>query len=52
LLALGDGPGGSCSVADSVAVDDELDAAVALAAFGGVVGSDRLRLAEAVGGDG
>jgi hypothetical protein len=39
-------------VADGVAVDDELDAAVALAAFGGVVGSDRLRFAEASRGDG
>ncbi len=52
LLALGDWPGGSRGVADSVAVDDELDAAVALTAFGGVVGGDRLRFAEAVGGDG
>ena len=52
LLALGDGPGGSCGVADGVAVDDELDTAVALAAFGGFVGSDRLRFAKAMGGDG
>src|SRR5207247_960161 len=42
LLALGDGPGGSCGVADGVAVDDELDTAVALAACGGFVGSDGL----------
>src|SRR5258708_7960351 len=45
----GRGDGG---VADGVAVDDELDAAVALAAFGRVVGGDRLRLAEAVSGNG
>src|SRR6266699_2417487 len=44
--------GGRGGTADGVAVDDEFDAAVALAAFGGVVGSDRLRFAEAVGGDG
>src|SRR5258708_5356272 len=37
--------------ADGVAVDDELDAAVALAAVGGVIRSDGLRLAEAAGGD-
>jgi len=51
-LALGDWPGGSRGVADGLAVDDQLDAAIALAAFGGVVGGDRLRFAEAVGGDG
>src|SRR6266478_4115406 len=39
-------------VADGVTVDDELDAAVALAAFGGVIGGDGLALAEAAGGDG
>src|SRR5713226_7436628 len=44
--------GGHGSVADGVAVDDEFDAAVALAAFGRVVGGDRLRLAEAVSGNG
>src|SRR5438270_12980680 len=41
-----------CGAADGVAVDDEFDAAVALRAFGGVVGSDRLRFAEAAAGDG
>src|SRR5260370_12073964 len=44
--------GGRGGTADGVAVDDELDAPVALAAFGGLVGGDRLRFAEAVGGDG
>src|SRR6267378_3017626 len=44
--------GGHGGVADGVAVDDELDAAVALAAFGGVVGGDGLHFAEAAGGDG
>src|ERR1700676_874774 len=44
--------GGGGGVADGVAVDDELDAAVALAAFGGVIGGDGLALAEAAGGDG
>ena len=51
-LALGDWPGGSRGVADSVAVDDELDAAIALAAIGGVVGGDGLRFAEAARGNG
>src|SRR5712692_6194210 len=45
----GRGDGG---VANGGAVDDELDPAVALAAFGGVIGGDGLRLAEAAGGDG
>jgi hypothetical protein len=44
--------GGRGGAADGVAVNDELDAAVALAAFGGVVRSDGLRFAEAAGGDG
>src|SRR5260370_28619759 len=44
--------GGGSRVADGVTVDDEFDAAVTLAAFGGVVRSHGLRLAEAVGGDG
>src|SRR6266853_37770 len=44
--------GGHGGVADGVAVDDEFDAAIALAAFGRVVGGDGLRLAEAVSGDG
>jgi hypothetical protein len=44
--------GGRGGAADGVAVDDEFDAAVALAAFGGVVGSDWLHFAEAAGGDG
>src|SRR5437899_4755156 len=44
--------GGHGGVADGVAVDLEFDAAVALAAFGRVVGGDRLRLAEAVSGNG
>src|SRR2546429_8150779 len=39
--------GGHGGVADGVTVDDELDAAVALAAFGGVIGGDGLVLAEA-----
>ncbi len=39
-------------VADGVTIDHQLDAAVALAAFGGVVRSDGLRFAEAAGGDG
>src|SRR6266851_1112473 len=43
--------GGDGGVADGVAVDDEFDAAVALGAFGGVVGSDGLHLAEAASGD-
>src|SRR5260370_38199954 len=44
--------GGDGGVANGGAVDDELDAAVALAAFGSVIGGDGLRLAEAAGGDG
>jgi hypothetical protein len=36
--------------ADGVTVDDEFDAAIALAAFGSVVGRHGLRLAEAAGG--
>src|SRR6267142_875948 len=44
--------GGRGGAADGVAVDDEFDAAVALAAFRGVVRSDRLHFAEAAGGDG
>src|SRR5258708_39970791 len=44
--------GGRGGAADGVAVDDELDAPVALAAFRGLVGGDRLRFAEAVSGDG
>jgi len=51
LLLRGRGGGGG-GVADGVAVDDEFDAAIALAAFGGVVGSDGLRFAEAARGDG
>ena len=50
-LRLRDRGGGRSGVADGVAVDDELDAAVALAAFGGVVGSDGLHFAEAARGD-
>ena len=49
LRQRGRGRGGA---ADGVAVNDELDAAVALAAFGGVVRSDGLRFAEAAGGYG
>ena len=53
MLRLGCGCGGSGSgVADGVAVDDEFDAAVALATLGSVVGSDGLRFAKAAGGDG
>src|SRR5258708_15595742 len=44
--------GGDGGVANGGAIDDELDAAVALAAFGSVIGGDGLRLAEAAGGDG
>src|SRR6266568_3156144 len=52
-LALRSRSGGSRGgTADGVAVDDEFDAPIALAAFGGVVGGDRLRFAEAVSGDG
>ena len=47
----GSGAGGDWgSFADGVAVDDEFDAAIALAAFGGVVGGYGLRLAEAARG--
>src|SRR6266478_2962793 len=52
-LALRDWRGrGYGSVADGVAVDDEFDAAIALAAFWRVIGGDRLRLAETVSSDG
>src|SRR5713226_463575 len=44
--------GGRGGAADGVTVDDELDAAVALAALRGVVRSDGLHFAEAAGGDG
>src|SRR5260370_5287200 len=44
--------GGDGGVANGGAVDDELDAAGALAAFGRVICGDGLRLAEAAGGDG
>src|SRR5260370_13192130 len=44
--------GGDGGVANGGVVDDELDAAVAVATFGGVIGGDGLRLAEAAGGDG
>src|SRR6267142_5034251 len=50
--ARGRGGGGHGGVADGIAVDDELNAAIALAAFGGVVRSDGLHFAEAAGGDG
>src|SRR5262245_16958553 len=43
--------GGGRGVADGVAVDDELDAAVALAAFGGFVRSHGLRFAKAARAD-
>src|SRR5260370_42190633 len=46
------GGGGDGGVADGVAVDDEFNAAIALAAFGGVVGSGGLRFAEGAGGGG
>src|SRR5882762_1487394 len=52
VLRLRRGGGGHGGVADGVTVDDQLDAAVALAAFGGVIGGDGLVLAEAAGGDG
>src|SRR2546422_1220174 len=44
--------GGHGGVADGVTIDDKLDAAIALAAFGRVIGGDGLRLAEAVSGNG
>ena len=43
--------GGHGGVADGVAVDDELDAAVALAAFGRVVGGHGICLAESLRGN-
>src|ERR1700719_4725738 len=39
----------ACGVADGGAVDDQLDAAVALTAVGCVIGSHRLGLAESLG---
>ena len=39
-------------VSDGVAIQDEFDAAIALAAFGGVIRGDRLRFSEAPRGDG
>src|SRR5580704_9911389 len=50
-LRLRDRGGGRGGVADGVAVDDELDAAVALAALGGVIRGDGLHFAEAARGD-
>src|SRR5262249_53688570 len=49
LIGSGRVPGGSG--ADGLAVDNQLDAAVALAALGRVVGSDGLRLTKALCGD-
>src|SRR5260370_10988879 len=49
VLGLRRGGGGYGRVADGVAVDDELDAAVALAAFGGVLCGDGLALAADAG---
>src|SRR6266581_2628158 len=51
LLRRGRGGGGG-AVADSIAIDDEFHAAIALPAFGSVVRSDGLRFAEAASGDG
>jgi hypothetical protein len=39
-------------ISDGVAVHDELDAAISLAAFGGVIRRDGLRFSKAVRGDG
>src|SRR5579859_4687210 len=44
--------GGAGGDRGGFAVDDEFDAAVALAALGGVVGGNGLRFAEAAGGHG
>ena len=52
MLRLRGRGGGHGGIADGVTVDDEFDAAVSLAAFGVVVGSDGLRFTEAAGGDG
>src|SRR5205085_1467454 len=46
------GRGGVRSAADGVAVDDEFDAPIALAAVGGAIRSDRLGFAKAAGGNG
>src|SRR5215471_3502473 len=50
LLRRGSRRGGR-GVSDGIAVDDELHAAVALAAFSGLIRSNRLRLAEAASSD-
>ena len=46
------GGGDGRRLADGVAVDHKFDAAIALAAVGGIVRSDGLRFAEAVSGHG
>src|SRR5260370_15936192 len=51
LAVRGDRGTGVCA-ADGVAVDDQLHAAVALAAFRGVVGGDGLRFSKAARADG
>src|SRR5260370_33084376 len=51
LAVRGDRGTGVCA-ADGVAVDDQLHAAVALAAFRGVVGGDGLRFSKAPRADG
>ena len=50
LIGCGGAGGYWSCFADGVAVDDEFDASIALAAFGGVVGGYGLRFAEAAGG--
>ena len=50
LIGCGGAGGHWGGFADGVAVDDELDTAIALAAVGGVVGGDGLGLAEAASG--
>ena len=42
---------GGCGAVDGVAVDDDFDAAIALAAFRRVIGGDGLRLAKATSRD-
>src|SRR5438094_256301 len=51
LLRTGSGRGGGGAVAYRVAVDHEFHAAIALAPFGSVIGSDGLRFAEAPRGN-
>src|SRR5260370_29426077 len=52
VLGLRRGGGSHGGVADGVTVDDELDAAGALGAFGGVICGERAALSQAAGGGG